>query len=202
MADLEAAWKKKYGVGDGAQEAQGQNAPSESVMFSAPSVKAEPRVDLEAAWHKRYGLEPPAARPQTSTSTEERAVKEREQGLPLGAVRITYGGELSKAQKHYNDLIRLGANPNEAHLLTGAAASESEFNPTAIHDNRTGYGLYGHRLDRRDALFFLLAQTRRLPTNRTLLPYKNFAHGQNTTLCKMRKTPVISLSRRCTLNAH
>ncbi len=153
MADLEAAWKKKYGVGDGAQEAQGQNAPSESVMFSAPSVKAEPRVDLEAAWHKRYGLEPPAARPQTSTSTEERAVKEREQGLPLGAVRITYGGELSKAQKHYNDLIRLGANPNEAHLLTGAAASESEFNPTAIHDNRTGYGLYGHRLDRRDALF-------------------------------------------------
>lgn len=46
-----------------------------------------------------------------------------------------------------------GANPNEATMLTGAAVNESSLNPSAVHDSGTGYGMFGHRLDRRDALF-------------------------------------------------
>lgn len=41
-----------------------------------------------------------------------------------------------------------GASTNEALVLTGAAANESGFNSGAWHDNRTGYGMFGHKMDR------------------------------------------------------
>jgi len=50
----------------------------------------------------------------------------------------------------YNHLISQGADPNTALMLTGAAASESNFNPTAPHDYDqngvpAGYGMFGHQ---------------------------------------------------------
>lgn len=36
--------------------------------------------------------------------------------------------------------------------IAGNAMKESGMNARAVHDNNTGYGLFGHRLDRRDAL--------------------------------------------------
>ncbi len=43
-----------------------------------------------------------------------------------------------------------GASDNEAVLLTGSAASESSFNPNAVHDGGTGHGLFGHKDTRLD----------------------------------------------------
>lgn len=50
----------------------------------------------------------------------------------------------------YSHLLSAGATKNEALLLTSAAGSESSFNPTAVHDNGNGYGLFGHNLQRLD----------------------------------------------------
>jgi hypothetical protein len=57
----------------------------------------------------------------------------------------------------YNHLISQGADPNTALMLTGAAASESNFNPTAPHDYDkngipAGYGMFGHQGPRLDAM--------------------------------------------------
>ena len=46
-----------------------------------------------------------------------------------------------------------GIDPVKALGVVASAEQESGFNPTATHDNGTGYGLFGHRLDRRDQLF-------------------------------------------------
>lgn len=64
------------------------------------------------------------------------------------------GGNTSglSAKDQYANLKSLGATDNEAALLTGAATSESGLDPTASHDEGTGYGLYGHRGDRLTAL--------------------------------------------------
>jgi hypothetical protein len=40
-----------------------------------------------------------------------------------------------------------------AALLIGQALTESGLNPNAIHDNNTGYGIYGARLERKDAMW-------------------------------------------------
>lgn len=41
---------------------------------------------------------------------------------------------------------------NSAIVATSSAQSESAFNPNESHDNKTGYGLFGHRLDRLTAM--------------------------------------------------
>ena len=46
----------------------------------------------------------------------------------------------------------IGASPNEAALLTSAAANESSNNPTARHDGGIGYGLFGHNGSRLAAM--------------------------------------------------
>jgi hypothetical protein len=58
----------------------------------------------------------------------------------------------------YSYFTGIGATPNEATMLTSAAGAESSYNPGATHDkdadgNPTGYGMWGHRLERRDAMF-------------------------------------------------
>lgn len=76
-----------------------------------------------------------------------------------GKIDITYKGALDGAagdapspSAMYSFLIDKGASRNEALMLTGAAASESGFNYKVTHDNDTGYGLFGHRLDRLTAM--------------------------------------------------
>ena len=76
-----------------------------------------------------------------------------------GKIDITYKGALDGAtgdapspSAMYSFLIDNGASRNEALMLTGAAASESGFNYKVTHDNDTGYGLFGHRLDRLAAM--------------------------------------------------
>ena len=68
-----------------------------------------------------------------------------------GSVRTAYenGGGRPNAEELYNYLIKeKGATPSEALVLTPAAGAESTYNPTVSHDQGTGYGLFGHRLDR------------------------------------------------------
>ena len=64
------------------------------------------------------------------------------------------GGKLSPSSQ-FAYLKSIGADDNEALMLTGAAASESSFNPDARHDpdpwgNFTGHGLFGHKDTRLD----------------------------------------------------
>jgi hypothetical protein len=57
-----------------------------------------------------------------------------------------------RAQDLYQTLIAKGAHPKEAALLTAEAGAESNYNPNQIHDNGTGYGLWGHRNERWNAM--------------------------------------------------
>ena len=45
-----------------------------------------------------------------------------------------------------------GMNPQQAAMMVGNLYQESGFNPNAVHDNGTGFGMGGWRLERRDAL--------------------------------------------------
>ena len=87
-------------------------------------------------------------------------------GHGRGSINAAYTAPLNVAphaggpapQDMYDYALSKGATRNEAILLTSASASEGVFNPGALHDrdangNPTGYGMFGHRLDRRDALF-------------------------------------------------
>lgn len=53
-------------------------------------------------------------------------------------------GNVNMAERIYNSLRSNGASHAEAIMLTGAANSESSFNPRAIHDGGIGYGMFGH----------------------------------------------------------
>jgi hypothetical protein len=64
-----------------------------------------------------------------------------------GRISKKSGGGLS-GKGLYDYLISLGANAKEAAMLTGNAKVESSFNPSVMHDNNTGYGLWGHGKDR------------------------------------------------------
>ena len=46
-----------------------------------------------------------------------------------------------------------GVDPVAAIGVVASAEQESGFDPTTVHDSGTGYGLFGHRLDRRSKLF-------------------------------------------------
>ncbi|WP_036289528.1 phage tail tip lysozyme [Methylosinus sp. PW1] len=99
----------------------------------------------------------PAATSQTTPVTPASGSTNGASGN--GTINITYGGALDKStggapspREMFDYLTSKGASKNEALLLTGAAGSESGFNPSASHDSGTGYGLFGHRLDRLDAM--------------------------------------------------
>lgn len=57
-----------------------------------------------------------------------------------------------KAQEYYNYIYGQTQSKTLAASLVGNMMKESGGNPKAIHDNGTGYGLFGHRLDRRTYL--------------------------------------------------
>jgi hypothetical protein len=75
-----------------------------------------------------------------------------------GTINAYWKGPLDKRgegghtgpKEMFDYLKSQGATDNEALLLTGSAASESSFNPNAVHDNGTGHGLFGHKDTRLD----------------------------------------------------
>jgi hypothetical protein len=144
MPTLEDIWLEKHGA----------KAPASAAPSTAP--QAAPKNGLEAIWLEKHGQAPA----QSSTALEQQAVQQKRAGVSLGDVNTAYLGEYGKPaarghlspQQQYQHLISIGASPNEAHFLTSAAASESNLNPFARHDNNTGYGLYGHRLDRLESM--------------------------------------------------
>lgn len=148
MTPLESYWRQKHGETD---VPVATTSPSPAAP-AAPTPAAS-MSDMEMYWRKKHGEE-------SSTPLEKQAEEAKAKGAPLGNVNVSYLGEYGrpKAQGHlspaqqYQHLLSIGASPNEAHLLTSAAASESELNPFAHHDQDTGYGLYGHRLERLDAM--------------------------------------------------
>ena len=68
----------------------------------------------------------------------------------LGAINAPYTASMDRPNAMYGYLRQQGATHNEALMLTGAAASESGFNPNETHDNGAGYGLFGHNTGRLD----------------------------------------------------
>lgn len=76
-----------------------------------------------------------------------------------GRMYLTGGGMGSAASgvtadKMFQYLTQAkGLSPAHALGMVANIRGESNFNPTAVHDGGTGYGLFGHRLERRDGLF-------------------------------------------------
>ncbi len=73
------------------------------------------------------------------------------------------GGSISTAMNAAMHQLRMEGVPDAnlraaAAHLTGQAIMESSLNPAAVHDNHTGYGIYGARLGRRDSMFGWLNQ--------------------------------------------
>jgi hypothetical protein len=67
------------------------------------------------------------------------------------------GGNSSVAMSSMMDQLRKEGVPeanvrSAAALLVGQAQAESSLNPNTVHDQGTGYGIYGARLGRRDAM--------------------------------------------------
>lgn len=76
-----------------------------------------------------------------------------EEAAKVEAQMAGVGGDAS-ATGIYNYLTQeKGIDPAHAVGIVTSVDRESGFNPTATHDGNTGYGLMGHRLDRRDKLF-------------------------------------------------
>lgn len=70
----------------------------------------------------------------------------------------------AQATQHAQYLIQNhGFSPEQAAAMVGNLYQESGFNPTAVHDNGTGFGMGGWRLDRRDALLNFAKQAGRDP---------------------------------------
>ena len=79
------------------------------------------------------------------------------QGMGLGAQNIVYRGGFDEKgpggfspNQAFTFLKSIGASDNMARTLVGASWSESAGDPNAWHDNRTGFGLFGHKLARLD----------------------------------------------------
>lgn len=70
----------------------------------------------------------------------------------------------AQAMQHAQYLIQNhGFSPEQAAAMVGNLYQESGFNPTAVHDNGTGFGMGGWRLERRDALLNFAKQAGRDP---------------------------------------
>jgi hypothetical protein len=88
-------------------------------------------------------------------------------GLPTGSSGALPPNAGAMKQAMMDQLRKEGVP--EAHLnaaasiLLGQAMSESGLNPRAVHDQGTGYGIYGARLDRRDAMLKWLAENKFAP---------------------------------------
>lgn len=85
-----------------------------------------------------------------------------------GGQQIAMPPEQAKAQasQYVNYLVQNhGFAPEQAAAMVGNLFQESGFNPTAVHDNGTGFGMGGWRLDRRDALLNFAKQAGRDPAN-------------------------------------
>ena len=91
-----------------------------------------------------------------SASQQRDALEARLSGL-TGAGGLASGASQTGAvppRAIFDYLVReKGVDPVKAVGVVASAEQESGFDPTAVHDNNTGYGLFGHRLDRRDKLF-------------------------------------------------
>jgi len=125
------------GIGDTIAEAR-QRARDEELLGGASS---EPRSFIDRL----------AGAVQSPVETASKALGGV--GLPVtgASAPAPKAGELD-GQKLYSMLLEKGATPNEAAVLAGNAAVESRYDPTAVHDKGTGYGLWGHRLERLDAM--------------------------------------------------
>ena len=113
------------------------------------------------------------------------------------------GGAAGSAQRSammgyaMDELRKLGvpdANRRAAAaMLVGQADSESKLNPNAVHDNKTGYGIYGARLPRRDAMLAWLAKHGYA---------RNSAEGQMRYMAREAMTvPTYSATRRALMGA-
>ena len=144
--------------------APGGVAPSAPGVAPAPSVPGKVGVPVPAA----PGLYPTFANPSSALPTNPAGMTPRladkdfvmpggrPESHPMQAAYASMSRVQIQAQIE-RDLAARNVNvPPErikmvASALAGQAHVESKYNPTTVHDQGTGLGLYGHRLDRRSA---------------------------------------------------
>lgn len=132
------------------------NAPVQGYFTSIDNTQFNPETGL---FNLKYTAPYRGSAPQYNLSSAQAqrdallqgVQKKLTDNLPTkasgGRIGKAGGGGLS-GKSLYDYLISIGANPKEAAMLTGNAKVESSFNPYVMHDNNTGYGLWGHGKDR------------------------------------------------------
>lgn len=89
---------------------------------------------------------------QPASPVDGGATPASSQATPIASGTGSTGGGLTQAAL-YDHFVNRGATRNEAAMLSGMAVAESNLNPNVVHDKGTGFGLWGHRNERRDAMF-------------------------------------------------
>lgn len=97
------------------------------------------------------------------------------EGLAQSA-KQSYAYNSKKANGLYEYALQETNNPILAAAIIGNAAAESNFNPHAIHDNNTGYGMFGHRdpkpgSGRKTQLLNYLKQNTHKPTEQAQIDF-------------------------------
>lgn len=126
--EMQAEEARKRESDGGGQEKKKDSGPASQKVADGPSL-IKPEVGIDAA---------------SSLSTF--AAK-----ADAGSIKGGGAGSISPSDL-YSYLIDRGATRNQAIMLTGAAGAESTWHPNLSHDKGTGYGLWGHRNERWDAM--------------------------------------------------
>jgi hypothetical protein len=158
---------KALTMADGNKDILGEAYPkiANELRTRAQAQTADQTADN--AFNTHYIEGQPAPAPKAASTDQEGAPKPqqpfKESAGPApgaygyGLINAPYRAPLDQKSygvvapsEFYKYLKANGASNNEALLLSGAAASESSFNPKAVHDGGKGYGLFGHNTGRLD----------------------------------------------------
>ncbi|HYC66521.1 MAG TPA: phage tail tip lysozyme, partial [Reyranellaceae bacterium] len=144
-------------------------APAAQMYGGAMAQQRQQAMEHDR-WERQFGQMEAYRKAQTDALTAQTDLKKREmeQNAQLGQSIMTLPGmsvpqsqptmgprpeDMAKAQAKIEYLTKThGLSPVAAQGVVGNLFQESGFNPNAVHDSGTGYGLAGWRLDRRDNL--------------------------------------------------
>ena len=130
----------------GAQGAMNEDKYLKRAMVGMQAAKIKSDLENDKAWADAFKA--PANASVAGVAGPQQA------SVPTGAP-FSMPPEQAKAtaQQYTKYLVdNHGMTPEQATAMVGNLYQESGFNPTAVHDNGTGFGMGGWRLERRDAL--------------------------------------------------
>lgn len=147
MGKFQRQWEQRR-IADAQEEMRRQReARSEEAKNSGSSGKSERKKDSGPA--SQSGLNTPSA---SIAPIGSNAASTPVAGNSAGGSMPKGGAGSISPSALYSYLIDRGATRNQAIMLTGAAGAESTWHPNLSHDKGTGYGLWGHRAERWDAM--------------------------------------------------